>query len=302
MRPSRQYTVMIVLLLVLAPAAFAPEARPNITGLCFVRFQVSSLGEAGKFYADELGLLRTHDCWGEGSEDCFFLTPYQDVEIVKPDTAKPTSFLDEIGIWTSDSGSLRGYLLARGLKVGEIVSRPDGLQYFDITDPEQHRLRFLSKKGAPHILSPPQTQVSSHMIHTGFIVRDRAATEHFYKDILGFHPYWHGGMKEGQDDWVSLQVPDGRDWIEFMVNVSADADQRLRGIMNHIALGVGDIHAAREKLVKNGWKPSEEPKIGRDGKWQLNLYDPDLTRVEFMEFSPVQKPCCSEFTGPHPIQ
>jgi len=32
----------------------------------------------------------------------------------------------------------------------------------------------------------------------------------------------------------------------------------------------------------------------------LNVYDPDETRVEFMEFTPVQKPCCSDYTGPHP--
>jgi hypothetical protein len=25
-----------------------------------------------------------------------------------------------------------------------------------------------------------------------------------------------------------------------------------------------------------------------------------LTRVEFMEFTPVQKPCCSEITGKNP--
>lgn len=27
----------------------------------------------------------------------------------------------------------------------------------------------------------------------------------------------------------------------------------------------------------------QQPKICRDGKWQLNLYDPDLTRTELME-------------------
>ena len=124
--------------------------------------------------------------------------------------------------------------------------------------------------------------------------------EHFYKDILGFRPYWRGGMKDDQTDWVSMQVPDGVDWIEFMVNVAPDADQRLRGIMNHIAIGTTDIHAMQKKLTDNGVKLTEQPKIGRDGKWQLNLYDPDDTRVEFMEFTPTQKPCCSEYTGPHP--
>jgi len=37
----------------------------------------------------------------------------------------------------------------------------------------------------------------------------------------------------------------------------------------------------------------EQPKIGRDGKWQLNLYDPNSTRVELMEPKPVKTPCCS---------
>jgi hypothetical protein len=40
--------------------------------------------------------------------------------------------------------------------------------------------------------------------------------------------------------------------------------------------------------------------MGRDGKWQANLYDPDGTRVELMEFQPVAKPCCSSFTAESP--
>ncbi len=138
------------------------------------------------------------------------------------------------------------------------------------------------------------------IIHAGWVVKNRAAMETFYKDILGFHIYWSGGMKDGETDWVDMQVPDGTDWIEFMLNVPADADKQTLGVMNHIALGVPDIHAAQQQLLKNGWKGTEQPKIGRDGKWQLNLYDPDGTRVELMEFTPVEKPCCSEYTGPHP--
>lgn len=44
------------------------------------------------------------------------------------------------------------------------------------------------------------------------------------------------------------------------------------------------------------------PKIGRDGKWQYNLFDPDGTRAEIMEFQPVVKPCCSEFTAASPTK
>jgi hypothetical protein len=48
----------------------------------------------------------------------------------------------------------------------------------------------------------------------------------------------------------------------------------------------------------NGQK--ETPKIGRDAKWQLNLFDPDGTRAEIMEFHAIGKPCCSPFTATDP--
>jgi len=57
---------------------------------------------------------------------------------------------------------------------------------------------------------------------------------------------------------------------------------------------------AREQLLKYGAHLTEEPKLGRDGRWQLHFYEPDQTRIEFMESAPKEKTCCSEFTGPHP--
>jgi catechol 2,3-dioxygenase-like lactoylglutathione lyase family enzyme len=168
-----------------------------------------------------------------------------------------------------------------------------------LNDPDGHLIGFIQYKSRLKY-QKQEGQTSSRLIHAGFIVRDRAAMEHFYEDILGFRPYWHGGMKDDETTWVSLQVPDGSDWLEFMVYDPTGKDKHFLGVMNHIALGVTDIHATQEQLRKNGAPLTEEPKIGRDGKWQLNVYDPDETRIEFMEFTPVQKPCCSEFTAPHP--
>ena len=142
------------------------------------------------------------------------------------------------------------------------------------------------------------------MIHVGFLVHHRNAEDHFYRDILGFRPYWHGGMKDDETDWVAMQVPDGTDWLEYMLNQPEHPDLRLTGVMNHISLGVVDMKKTQAVLESHGWKPhgDEKAQLGKDGKWQLNVYDPDLTRVELMEFKPVQKPCCSDFTGPHPSE
>ncbi|HZD32963.1 MAG TPA: VOC family protein, partial [Candidatus Angelobacter sp.] len=145
--------------------------------------------------------------------------------------------------------------------------------------------------------------VSKVMIHAGFVVHDQAAEDKFYKDLLGFHLYWHGGMKDDHTDWVDMQVPDGTQWLEYMlVRPGEQLSPRALGVLNHIALGVPSVSDAAQLLRTRGWQPSENEKeqIGRDGKWQLNLYDPDGTRVELMEFTPVQTPCCSSYTGPHP--
>ena len=43
---------------------------------------------------------------------------------------------------------------------------------------------------------------------------------------------------------------------------------------------------------------SRRSQIGiKDGMWQFNVYDPDLTRVELMEFKPVRKPAAQISPG-----
>jgi catechol 2,3-dioxygenase-like lactoylglutathione lyase family enzyme len=295
-----------------ASAANEP-ARAKILGIALVRFNVTDLKKAEQFYQGALGLPRLHTPAANPTSTttvlpigclksealCFFISPAQRLEIKLGDTHEGTR-TDAIGFFVSDARVLRDYLVSRGVHADELIH--DSFQtYFAASDPEQHRLLFFQSSGSYQIsVAEASYPVSNWLIHAGFVVHNRPAEDYFYKDILGFRPYWHGGMNDDKDDWISMQVPDGTDWIEYMLNVSPNADKHTLGVMNHIALGVPDIHAAQQQLLKNGWKPSEEPKIGRDGKWQLNLYDPDDTRVEFMEFTPVQKPCCSEFTGPHP--
>jgi catechol 2,3-dioxygenase-like lactoylglutathione lyase family enzyme len=124
------------------------------------------------------------------------------------------------------------------------------------------------------------------------VVNDRAAADRFYKDILGFKLQWHGGMNDTDTDWVAMRVPEGTDWLEYMLNIH-NPDPHELGVMHHFSLGVPSVQAGYELALQRGYKPSEKPQIGRDGKWQFNLYDPNFTRVELMEPKPVQKPCCS---------
>jgi catechol 2,3-dioxygenase-like lactoylglutathione lyase family enzyme len=287
----------------------APK-RPRIFGIEGVSIYVSDAHKARAFYdalldQDQRSKHPKHSFWRE-KPPAFSLSMspnrFQFIGLEPAHSPTPSNLIAEVTFLTDNVAALRNYLLANLTDTRSLTG--PGMKYLSLTDPEGHRISFLETDGVlkdPKIIAIlTKGGYENEIIHAGFIVHDRGATEHFYKDILGFRPYWHGGMKDDQTDWVSMQVPDGTDWLEFMVNVEPDADQRLRGIMNHIAIGVTDIHATQKKLMDSGIRLTEEPQIGRDGKWQLNLYDPDETRVEFMEFAPTQKPCCSEFTGPHP--
>jgi catechol 2,3-dioxygenase-like lactoylglutathione lyase family enzyme len=212
--------------------------------------------------------------------------------------------MDHVAFNTDNAAALRAYLIGKGIEVTdgyEILSTNS--RTFQIKDPEGHTIEFVQRENSPSRTRVENSKpISRHMIHAGFIVHDRAAEDHFYRDILGFHLYWQGGMKPDKTEWAAMQVPDGTDWLEYMLNVGPNTDQHTMGVMNHISLGVRDIKEAQTKLESHGWKPhgDEKAQMGRDGKWQLNLYDPDFTRIELMEFKPVEKPCCSEFHGQHP--
>ncbi len=278
----------------------AKLVRPPITGVDHVAILVSSQSEAERFYVRHLGLQRV-----PLSGDMAFsyaVNPTQSLETLTG-AEKRGSRIDHVAFATADAEALRRYLGTRGVTVpAKCGGASDGGLEFAVTDPEGNPVEFVQRGRQASIPRPGHTAVSTRLIHAGIVVHDPAAEDNFYRDVLGFHLYWKGGMKEGVTDWVSMQVPDGTDWIEYMLNVGPNASAEQRGVMNHIALGVSDIHAGDRALKATGWTPTqrEQPQLGRDGKWQLNVYDSDQTRVEFMEFRPVEKPCCSPYTGPHP--
>jgi catechol 2,3-dioxygenase-like lactoylglutathione lyase family enzyme len=153
--------------------------------------------------------------------------------------------------------------------------------------------------------------VSNHIIHVGYIVHDAAAEDAFYRALLGFRPYWHGGMKDDATDWISLQVPDGTDWVEYMMvkgpektGIPPSMSRDTVGVLDHFALGVQNMEKTVDLLYEGDRLTAKHspPQIGRDGKWQLNLYDPDGIRTEFMEFQPSVKPCCSSLLLPSPTK
>ena len=273
--------------------------RPPITGIARVQAYVTNAGKAADFYEKSLGLAVARSGCAKEMAACLVVNSRQQIRLIAAPSPVPGNLIAKVAFASPDVEQMRRYLISKGYAPDSVSSSEDGDKQFTVRDPEGHAISFVQLTSRAIARMAPG-QISTRLIHAGFIVHDRQAEDHFYKDVLGFHLYWQGGMKDNETSWVSMQVPDGTDWIEYMLNVSPDASAHVIGIMNHIALGVTDIEAAKQQYLKNGGKPGQEPKLGRDGKWQLNLYDPDDTRVEFMEFKPKEKPCCSPFTGEHP--
>jgi catechol 2,3-dioxygenase-like lactoylglutathione lyase family enzyme len=294
--------------------AFAQQApkRPKITGIDHVDFYTTDAAANDRLYTVVLGLESFPPV--EPGQTKRYKVGWQWVGYSPAPDPSATNRMNHVAFRTADCEALRAYLGANGVTVlNGLDALKTGERSFRVKDPEGNTIEFVQPTGGRLMkltraedigkIAPPDP-VSRRLIHTGFIVRDRAAEDHFYKDILGFHLYWHGGMKADQTDWVAMQVPDGTDWLEYMLNVEANPSLHLTGVMNHISLGVSDMKAAQAKLEAHGWKPhgDEHSQMGKDGKFQLNVFDPDQTRVELMEFTPKQKPCCSEFKGKHPSE
>jgi len=273
--------------------------RPPITGIARVQVYVTNAGKAADFYERSLGLAVAQSGCATEIAACLVVNSRQQIQLIAAPSPVPGNLIGKVAFASPDVEQMRSYLISKGYAPDSVSSSEDGDKQFTVRDPEGHAISFVQLPSRAVAAMAPG-QISTRLIHAGFIVHDRQAEDYFYKDVLGFHLYWQGGMKDNEANWVSMQVPDGTDWLEYMLNVSPDASAHVMGIMNHIALGVTDIQAAKRQFLKNGGKPGQEPKLGRDGKWQLNLYDPDDTRVEFMEFKPKEKPCCSPFTGEHP--
>ncbi len=274
--------------------------RPPIIGVAHIGLKTNDMAAAHHFYGDILGYedFSLDKPSGGLMLTYFKVNDHQYVEVFPELKSETEDRLSHIAFETTDIQKLRDYLAERNVKVPAALKPGlDGNVSMMLKDPDGHNVEFVQyMPGSLHSRNfgklLPDTRISQRIIHVGVTVHDRDAADHFYKDILGFKMTWYGGMTNDRTDWVDMRVPDGSDWLEYMLNVR-DPSPKTLGVMHHLALGVPDIQAAYKTVLSRGLHPPKPPQIGRDGKWQLNLFDPNDTRAELMEFKPVETPCCS---------
>jgi catechol 2,3-dioxygenase-like lactoylglutathione lyase family enzyme len=308
---SRLFAVAALAAFTVAAAAETAPPRPKITSISHLSVYTSDPAATDHYYCEILGAAKEKDPQSpQGVRYMFSATQFVEVLLLPPNSG--INRLDHTAFNTENAEGMRKYLAAKGWKTpGKVEKGSDGSRWFAVLDPEGNKVQFVQPPANAKAPDAPNA-IGHHMIHVGILVHNRAAEDKFYRDLLGFRPYWFGGMQDDKVDWVSQQMPDGRDWLEYMLTsgpsgsgIPATMTQHNLGVLDHFSIGeksVTDAYKVLEAGNRLGGVHDPAPKIGKDGKGQFNMYDPDGIRSELMNFHATEKPCCSPFTAEDPAE
>ena len=276
-----------------APLAAQAPTRPALVGLDHVAFKISDADAAQRFYGELLGYPLVQPRMA-GAPLLARVNKRQAIVLEPGLPPDVDDRLSHLAFATSDLAALKTYLDARGVTTSGPESRTCGRGGLRATDPDGNVVEFVQEEAiVASSSSSPYVPLSTRLYHAGVAVRDEAKAHAFYREVLGLEEIWRGGGDPARTSWVNMRVPDGTDYVEYMLNDKPPTRQQL-GSQHHACLLVVDIQAAWES-VRARTPPADraslqKPRIGRNNKWQLNLFDRDGTRVELMEPFPTRIP------------
>lgn len=296
-------------LMCLSLAAQTPPERPKILGVAHYAIYVSDLAKARAFYEDFLGYQVAFSVpKPDGSVDIAYvkINDHQWLELVNEPTHGEGQLVN-LALYTNNVEQMQRYLSSRGVKVQDHVMRdPAGDKMISVVDPDGYTLEFIeymrdSLTGKDKGKHMPDTRISEEIGHAGILVGNLTATEKFYEGILGLHDSWRGNSPASRTlQYVNMDVPDGDEHVAIMLYKELlPPDKRgtelhycliLPNIIRTVAIlqaRAATIHYTREISIGHGF----------DGNYEANLWDPDGTRTELMEYnSPDGKPVYAPFS------
>ena len=184
--PTCKVPILLIRLCVMLPCALiavraqGPPNRPRITGIDHVTIYVSDLAKSRNFYAGILGLNSRCPRF-VGPESCFLVGPAnQRVLLKSAKSGSVKNWLAEIAFATDDVEQMRGFLVAHGFSPGVLGKASDGARSFQVRDPEGNQIAFAQRSAVTVEYEPAPKQISTHLIHAGFVVKDLVAENRFY--------------------------------------------------------------------------------------------------------------------------
>lgn len=322
--PSMGVSMKSMAALLCAFAAWSPAAQENVTrpkvlGVAHMAIYVKDLAKTRQFYEQFLGFgepftLPKKD--GSGGVRIAFVkvNDNQYIEIFN-EADRGEGQLNHISFYTDNATQMRDYLLSKGVAImgnaahGPVPKGQTGNKNFNVKDPDGHIVEIVEYQPDSWTALEagkfmPATRISDHIMHVGVLVGDLDQANHFYHDILGFREFWRGSGSPRMLSWVNMRVPDGDDYLEFMLyNKLPPPDGR--GTKNHMSLMVPDAQKAVEELEERAARGLYDKEIkiqvGVNRKRQVNLYDPDGTRIELMEPNTIDGKPAPSSTAPPPV-
>ena len=290
---------LLIYLCILACAASAEDLP--LLGLAHVGFRVGDLEQARTFYHGVLGYEEAFDLKapdGHIALAYFKVNDNQFIEILPGIPAGKTVMMTHIAFYTDDIEKLHKMMEERGLSPVKINQGKDGNRNFGIRPPPGQNLEFLEfvqyMPEGWHLQSKGKSlgehRISTHLEHAGIIATDFETARHFFVDQLGFTITWDYKKDGVRTNLLHLRMPGpSGDYVEIGNPVKPPAGRWI-GVEAHIALTVPDVPAAQKLVVEHGYTGDLKPPLfGADDRWQLNLYDPNGSRVEFMSPKPKGK-------------
>ena len=280
---------LLTAVLAIALCSFAQQ-RPRITGVAHIAVYTSDMEKARSFYGGMLGYEEVFSL--KNPDMTFFKVNERQYIEVFPEREPGGDRLHHISIETDDAEAMRKYLASKGVKVPESVPRGRiGNANFNIKDPDGHTVEIVqyladgwSVRDKGKALGADR--ISDRILHVGIVVNALEPAMQFYRDILGFTELWRGSSTGKVLSWVNMKVPDGEDYVEFMLHDPVPAPDR-RGSAHHLCLMVSDMNETATLLRKRaeavGYSRPLDIRTGINRRRQMNLFDPDGTRTEVME-------------------
>src|SRR6266536_1995502 len=285
--------------------------RPRVLGLSHMALFVSDLTKAREFYEDFLGYQEPYVLKREDGADRIVFIKINDNQYIElfAENPKQDGHLNHIAFFTDSAQGMREYLASRGIQVPDKVTKGRiGNLNFNIVDPDGHTVEIVQYAPDSWTMREkgkfiPDTRISTHIAHVGVLIGALGPAMKFYGETLGFQEFWRGSSFGNVLSWVNMRVPDGDDYLEFMLyDKRPDAEQM--GVKNHICLVTPDIIKAvailEARPARRNYNRPIEIKVGKNGKRQANLFDPDGTRIELMEPNTVDGKAVPSSTAPPP--
>ena len=287
--------------------------RPKILGVAHMALYVKDLEKTRQFYEKFLGFGEPFTLppkgGGPGVRIAFIkVNDYQYIEIFN-EKDRGEGQLNHVSIYTENAEKMRDYLASKGVEVPAKVGKGQtGNKNYNIKDPDGHIVEIVEYQPDSWTAREkgkfmPATRISDHIMHVGYLIGDLDKAMEFYHGILGFNEFWRGSGSPKMLSWVNMRVPEGEDYVEFMLYNKLPPPNG-RGTKNHMSLTVPSAEKALAELKRRApglYDREMVIQVGVNKKRQINLYDPDGTRVELMEANTVDGLPAPNSTAPAPV-